>query len=487
MRHYHEHTLQELMQALKTKEISALELTTACLERIATHDSYNCFLQVCPDLALQQAHIVDHNRGCYPSANLAGVPIGLKDVILLKGVMSCAASRMLEGFVPPYDATVVTHLKEAGAILVGKLNMDEFAMGSSNENSAYGPVLNPWDPTRVPGGTSGGSAAAVAARLVPAALGTDTGGSIRQPASFCGVVGLKPTYGRVSRYGVIAYASSLDQVGALATTVTDCAILTNIICGYDANDATSAQRAHPDFTRGLNHDIKGLRIGLPREYFGAGLNPEVENAITAATKTLANLGAELVEISLPRSEYAIATYYIIAPAEAASNLSRYDGIRYPRRAHGSTDLFDLYCRSRTEGFGPEVKRRILVGTYVLSSGYYEAYYQRAQKARQLIVDDFSSVFERQCDLILAPVAPTTAFKLGEKTNDPLQMYLSDVYTVPASLAGLPGISVPCGFDSKNLPIGLQLIGKPWDEASLLNVAYAYEQENDWYQRKPAGV
>jgi aspartyl-tRNA(Asn)/glutamyl-tRNA(Gln) amidotransferase subunit A len=376
-------------------------------------------------------------------------------------------------------------LVTAGTVSIGKLNMDEFAMGSSNENSAYGPVRNPWNPEYVPGGSSGGSAAAVAARMCPITLGTDTGGSIRQPAAFCGIVGLKPTYGRVSRYGVIAYASSLDQVGAFARTVRDCALATEAICGADPNDATSAQQPVPNFEAACGRSIKGLRVGLPKEYFIPGLSTEVRNSVDAAVKVLEGLGAIPVEISLPHTELAISVYYILAPAEASSNLARYDGIRYGHRATGDLDLKTLYSRSRREGFGREVQRRILIGTYVLSSGYYDAFYLKAQKVRSLLVKDFNDAFKNQCDIIAAPTAPTLPFRLGEKVSDPLTMYLEDIFTVPVNLAGLPGMSIPCGFSNEGLPIGLQLIGKPWDENTLFQVASAYEGSTDWHTRSPA--
>jgi aspartyl-tRNA(Asn)/glutamyl-tRNA(Gln) amidotransferase subunit A len=372
----------------------------------------------------------------------------------------------------------------AGTVSIGKLNMDEFAMGSSNENSAYGPVRNPWNPEYVPGGSSGGSAAAIAAGICPITLGTDTGGSIRQPASFCGVVGLKPTYGRVSRFGVIAYASSLDQVGGFAGNVKDCALITQAICGVDPNDATSATKEVPDFTKNLGQSIKGLRVGLPKEYFVSALDSDVNDALKKAIATLESLGAIPVEVSLPHTDAAVAVYYILAPAEASSNLARYDGIRYGHRAQGEYDLKTLYMKSRSEGFGREVQRRILVGTYVLSSGYYDAYYLKAQKVRSLIVKDFQDAFAQKCDVILAPTAPNAAFKLGEKVSDPMQMYLNDIFTIPVNLAGLPGMSVPCGFSKNGLPIGLQLIGKPWDEETLFKVASAYESATDWHTRRP---
>ncbi|OLD36198.1 MAG: aspartyl/glutamyl-tRNA amidotransferase subunit A, partial [Myxococcales bacterium 13_1_40CM_2_68_15] len=407
-----------------------------------------------------------------PAGPLDGIPIALKDIYCMEGVETTCGSKILRGYVPPYDATVVRKLKQAGAVIVGKLNMDEFAMGSSTENSAYGPTMNPWDLSRTPGGSSGGSAAAVAARLVAGAFGTDTGGSIRQPAAMVGCVGMKPTYGRVSRYGVIAFASSLDQVGPFAQDVRGVAYLLSAVAGHDENDQTSSRRPVPDYAAALGRDVRGLRLGVPREYFGEGVSPEVEHAVRAGIERLRGLGCEVRDISLPNSPHAIATYYIVATAEASSNLARYDGVRYGYRARAG-QLLEMYEKTRAEGFGAEVKRRIMLGTYALSAGYYDAYYLRAQKVRTLIRRDFDQAFAT-VDAVVSPTSPTTAFRLGEKLDDPLAMYLSDVYTVPVNLAGLPGISVPCGFDSKGLPVGLQLIGKPFDEETLLRMARAAE-------------
>jgi aspartyl-tRNA(Asn)/glutamyl-tRNA(Gln) amidotransferase subunit A len=419
--------------------------------------------------------------------SLLGIPGAIKEMILTKGLETTACSKILNGFVPPYSATVVQKLESAGSLVLGKTNQDEFAMGSSNETSANGPVKNPWDHSRVPGGSSGGSAAAVAACLAPYALGTDTGGSIRQPASFCNIVGIKPTYGRVSRYGVIAYASSLDQVGPMARSVRDCAEITQVLCGHDPHDSTSVPRNLPNFVEGLGKSIKGLRLGVPREYFIKGLDATVESSVRSAIAKLVEQGAEVVDISLPHTELAVAVYYILAPAEASSNLARYDGVRFGYRAEKPTGLEDLYARSRSEGFGTEVKRRIMIGTYVLSSGYYDAFYLRAQKVRTLIAQDFQNAFRDSCDVIVCPTAPTTAFKIAEKVTDPLAMYLNDVFTIPVNLAGLPGMSLPCGFDAQGLPIGLQLIGKPWDEETLFKAAFAYESATDWHKRLPNGI
>jgi aspartyl-tRNA(Asn)/glutamyl-tRNA(Gln) amidotransferase subunit A len=412
----------------------------------------------------------------------AHIPIALKDNICLAGQATTCGSNILAPFVPPYHATVSEKLLAAGIPIVGKANMDEFAMGSSNENSAFGPTRNPWDLERVPGGSSGGSAALVAAGAVPWALGSDTGGSVRQPASFCGIVGMKPTYGRVSRYGLVAYASSLDQIGPLTRTVTDNAILLNLIAGHDARDSTSSPAPLPDFTHLLGQDIRGLRIGIPTEMFGDGLAPEVKQAVDQAIAILHNLGAHIVEVSLPHTRYALAAYYLIATSEASSNLARYDGIRYGFRAEGVQNLEELYVQTRSQGFGSEVKRRIMLGTFALSSGYYEAYYKKAQQVRTLLIQDFEKAFS-QCDLMLSPTSPVTAFKLGEK-SDPLSMYLTDILTVTVNLVGVPALSVPCGFDSQGLPIGLQLMGKPLDEARLYQVAHAYEQATDWHQQHP---
>lgn len=473
-------TLSDIRCGLDSREFSSLELTKEFLGRIDANEDLNSFNKVCPEQALAAAKKADTKIKQKQSSALLGIPLALKDVILTEGIETNCASKILDGFIPPYNATVTQKVLDDGAVIVGKTNMDEFAMGSSTENSAFGPVKNPWNKSKVAGGSSGGSAVAVAAKLAPASLGTDTGGSIRQPASFCGVVGIKPTYGRVSRYGVIAYASSLDQVGVFGRNVTDTAILTNAISGWDKLDSTSVNCEVPNFLSQLKKNIKGLKIGLPTEYFDQGLNSEVESYIREAVDLLKERGAKIVDISLPHTEAAIAAYYIIAMAEASSNLSRYDGIRYRRRAENVSDLRDLYCRSRSEGFGTEVKRRIVMGTYVLSTGYYDAYYLRAQKVRQLIARDFMQAFEKKCDLIVSPTAPTTAFGIGDKIDDPLAMYLSDVFTVPVNLAGLPALSVPCGFDSSGLPIGLQLIGRPWDEATLFRTAYAFEQATEWH-------
>jgi aspartyl-tRNA(Asn)/glutamyl-tRNA(Gln) amidotransferase subunit A len=413
---------------------------------------------------------------------LTGIPIALKDIFLTSGIRTTCASRILENFIPPYDATVVAKLRERGIVLVGKLNQDEFAMGSSTESSYFGITKNPWNADHIPGGSSGGSAACIAARQATATLGTDTGGSIRQPASHCGCVGLKPTYGRVSRYGVIAYASSLDQVGPVTRDVTDCAIMLGAVAGYDPKDSTSVNLPVPDYMQALVNDVKGLKIGLPREYFIEGLDPEVKQAMDEAIATYKGLGAEFVEISLPHTDYAVATYYLIATAEASSNLARYDGVRFGYRNSEARGLIDMYMLSRDEGFGAEVKRRIMLGTYALSSGYYDAYYLKAQKVRTLIMEDFTKAFET-VDVILTPVAPTPAFKIGEKTSDPLQMYLSDIFTIPVNLAGTCGISVPAGFSSKGLPIGVQLIGRPFGEETILRAAYAFEQNTEWHKRK----
>ncbi len=477
-------TLPELRQALDKRSVSALELTNALLSRIEARRSLNAFLEVCPESARAEAKIADEKIAKGEKSALLGIPVAVKDMILTRGIKTTCASKILSNFTPPYDATVTSKLRNSGAIIIGKTNLDEFAMGSSNENSAFGAAANPWDESRVPGGSSGGSASAVAARLVPMALGTDTGGSIRQPASLCGIVGIKPTYGRVSRYGVVAFASSLDQVGPLATTVRDCAISTQILAGHDTRDATSANLPVPNFEAVLGREIKGLRVGIPKEYFVKGVSAEVESSVRAAVAKLATLGAEIVEISLPHSALALSVYYIIAPAEASSNLSRYDGIRYGHRAANTKDLTDLYSRSRSEGFGREVTRRILIGTHVLSTGYYDAFYLKAQKVRTLITQDFKNAFASACDLIACPTAPHTAFKKGEKASDPMQMYLEDIFTIPVNLAGLPGISVPCGFDTQGLPIGLQLIGKPWDEETIFKAAYAFEQSTAWHTRSP---
>ncbi len=471
---------------VRRREISAVELTRAALDRIeSVEPRVGAFLTVASDEALAAAAEIDRRvaAGDDPGP-LAGVPVGLKDNICTTGIRTTAASRILEGFVPPYDATVAARLRQAGAVLVGKLNCDEFAMGSSTENSALGDTRNPWDHERVPGGSSGGSAAAVAAREVHASLGSDTGGSIRLPASFCGVVGMKPTYGRVSRYGVIAFASSLDQVGPLARDVADAALVLQAVAGHDARDSTASQRPVPSFTEALDGGVRGLRLGLPKEYFVEGMQPEVESAVRNAVATLESLGATVEPVSLPHTEYAIATYYLVTSAEASSNLARYDGVRYGLRTAGGGGLGEMYERSRAAGFGREVKRRIMLGTYALSAGYYDAYYLKAQQVRTLIRRDFEQAFER-VDALVSPVAPSTAFRVGERTDDPLTMYLSDILTIAVPLAGIPALSVPCGLDGAGLPIGLQLIGKAFDEATLLRIAAAYEAASDWKLRGPS--
>lgn len=479
-------TIHQAAALLRKRELSAQELTHSVLDRISALDSQvHAYLTVIAQEALQQAEAADRVLSSSPSPPpLCGIPIAVKDVILTQGVRSTAGSRILENFLPPYDATVVQRLREAGAILIGKVNCDEFAMGSSNEHSAFLPTRNPWDRSRVPGGSSGGSAAAVSADLALAALGTDTGGSIRLPAAFCGVVGLKPTYGRVSRFGVVAYASSLDQVGPITKNLEDCALMLQALAAHDPKDSTSVNTPAPDYLAHLTHGVEGLRIGIPKEYFVEGVQPEVEAAVQQAIAQLAALGAHPIPISLSHTEYAIATYYIIATAEASSNLARYDGMKYGYRTPSATGLEATYYQSRAEAFGSEVKRRILLGTYILSAGYYDAYYVQAQKARTLIRQDFLDAFS-QCDVIATPVAPTTAFRLGEKTDDPLTMYLSDILTIAVNLSGLPALSLPCGFDGQHLPIGLQLIGQPFKEEMLLQTAYAYEQATPWHTHKPS--
>ena len=477
-------TLHDAGEKLRKHEFSSLELTDAVFRRIAeTDDKIHAFITLCRDSALEQAKQADERlkRGGN-TPPLLGIPIAVKDNFLTRGLRTTCASKILGDFVPPYDATAINRIRASGAVITGKTNLDEFAMGSSAENSAFFPTRNPWDKERVPGGSSGGSAAAVAADQCIAALGTDTGGSIRQPAAFCGVVGLKPTYGRVSRYGIIAFASSMDQVGPITKDVRDCALMLEAIAGHDPADSTSADRPVPRYSEALTGDVKGLRLGVPKEYFITGIAPEVEQAIRAAIRLLEKNGAVVEEISLPHTEYAVAVYYIVATAEASSNLARYDGMRFGHRA-GGKDLLETYMLSREEGFGPEVKRRIMLGTYTLSAGYYDAYYLKAQRVRALIKQDFHAAFQR-CDAILTPTAPTTAFKIGEKTQDPLQMYLSDIYTISVNLAGLPALSLPCGFDANGLPIGMQVIGKHFDETTVLRLAYAYEQSTEWHKRKP---
>ena len=483
----HDLTVAELAARLRGKEVSAVEVARHFLARAKSHEALGAYLALNEELTLAQARAADERIAAGEVAPLLGVPVAHKDIFVTRDFPSTAGSKMLQGYQSPFDATVVARLAQAGAVTLGKLNCDEFAMGSSNENSAYRAARNPWDPQRIPGGSSGGSAVAVSARLAPAATGTDTGGSIRQPASFCGITGIKPTYGRASRYGMIAFASSLDQAGPMARTAEDCALLLSAMCGPDPDrDSTSLDVPAEDFARSLNQSVEGLRIGVPREFFGAGLAADVRAAIDGALQEYRRLGAQLVEISLPRTELSIPVYYIIAPAEASSNLSRYDGVKFGHRAGQYGDLTDMYQKTRAEGFGDEVKRRIMVGTYVLSHGYYDAYYLQAQKIRRMIADDFQQAFA-SCDVIAGPVAPTVAWKLGERADDPVANYLADIYTLPGSLAGLPGLSVPCGFGAGGMPVGLQLIGNYFGEARLLNVAHRLQQVTDFHQRIPVAA
>jgi aspartyl-tRNA(Asn)/glutamyl-tRNA(Gln) amidotransferase subunit A len=478
-------TIHEARTLLSRGSISAVELTEAVLERILEVDnSIRAYLTLTPEEALEQARCADARLAGGDAAPLLGIPLAIKDVLCTAGIPTTAGSRILEDFIPPYDATVVARLKAAGAIILGKTNTDEFAMGSSTENSAFFVTSNPWNLERVPGGSSGGSAAAVAADECLGALGSDTGGSVRQPAAFCGVVGFKPTYGRVSRYGLIAFASSLDQVGVLTKDVTDAAILLQVIAGHDPRDSTSVKLPVPDYVEALVGDLRGVRVGVPKEYFAAPevMQPEVEAAVRTAVDVLATLGAGVREISLPHTEYALPVYYLIAPAEASANLARYDGVRYGLRVEGG-GLIETYNATRGQGFGPEVKRRIMLGTYALSAGYYDAYYLKAQKVRTLIKSDFDAAF-REVDVIVAPTSPTTAFRIGEKVADPLQMYLSDIFTLSMNLAGICGVSIPCGFDAHGLPIGMQVIGQAFEEERVLRVAYAYEQATEWHLHRP---
>jgi len=481
----HRKSVTELLAALAAGEFSSEELTRSLLDRIEAHKDLNAFITVEPEAALATARESDRRRSAGTAAPLEGIPVAQKDIFCSAGMLTTCGSRMLGNFIAPYDATVISRFRDAGAVLLGKTNMDEFAMGSSNETSYYGAVKNPWAADAVPGGSSGGSAAAVAARLAPVATGTDTGGSIRQPAALCGITGLKPTYGRVSRYGMIAFASSLDQAGPMTRSAADAALLLSVMAGFDPRDSTSVERPVPDYSAGLGRDLKGLRIGLPREYFGEGLAADVGSAVEAALARYRELGAETVEIGLPNSTLAVPCYYVLAPAEASSNLSRYDGVRYGHRAEQYSDLRDMYMKSRAEGFGPEVRRRIMIGTYALSAGYYDAYYLQALKLRRLIADDFVRAFEH-CDVIMGPTTPTTAFDLGDKSDDPVAMYLNDIYTIPANLAGLPGMSIPCGFGADGRPVGLQIIGNYFDEERLLNVAHRYQLATDWHQKVPEG-
>jgi aspartyl-tRNA(Asn)/glutamyl-tRNA(Gln) amidotransferase subunit A len=479
-----DYSLAELQAALDAKKVSSVELTRGFLARIRQLDgTLNAFVAVDEETSLAQARAADERRARGEAGPLTGIPLAHKDIFCTRELPTTCGSRMLAGYRSPYDAHVIEQFARAGAVLLGKTNMDEFAMGSSNETSHFGPVRNPWDRRLVPGGSSGGSAAAVAARLAPAATGTDTGGSIRQPAALTGVCGLKPTYGLVSRYGMIAFASSLDQAGPLAKSAADLARMLNVMAGHDARDSTSVERPLEDYARALEAPLKGLRIGLPAEYFGAGVEPDVLARVREAIAWFESQGARTLPIELPNTALAVPVYYVIAPAEASSNLSRFDGVRYGHRAKEYADLVDMYCRTRAEGFGAEVKRRILIGTYVLSHGYYDAYYLKAQKVRRLIARDFSEAFKR-CDLIMGPTAPGTAFALGAKTEDPVQMYLNDIFTIPAPLAGLPGLSIPCGLDGRGLPVGLQIMGDYFAEARMLGAAHQYQRATDWHRRVP---
>ena len=476
----HKLSIAELSKGLKNKEFSSVELTQHFLDRIGV-SSLNSYITVTDELALSQAKQADLKIAKGISNILTGIPYAHKDIFCTMGVKTSAGSKMLDSFISPYNATITQKFNDANMVMLGKTNMDEFAMGSSNENSFYGPVRNPWDQDRVPGGSSGGSAAAVAARIAPFATGTDTGGSIRQPASLCGITGIKPTYGRISRYGMIAYASSLDQAGPMTKTAEDAAIVLNSMAGFDPKDSTSAQKETPDYTKNLGKSIKGLKIGLPKEFFSEGLDSNVEQVIMQSISEFESMGAKIHEISLPNSAYAIPTYYIVAPCECSSNLSRFDGVRYGYRCKDPKDLNDLYLRSRSEGLGEEVKRRIMIGTYALSAGYYDAYYLKAQKVRQLISEDFKKAF-KNVDVIMGPVSPTTAFEMGSH-KDSVSMYLADIYTLSANLAGLPGMSIPAGF-SKNLPVGLQLIGNHWSEETLLNAAHQFQLQTNWHSQLP---
>ncbi|HEX2829904.1 MAG TPA: Asp-tRNA(Asn)/Glu-tRNA(Gln) amidotransferase subunit GatA [Burkholderiales bacterium] len=483
----HRESLKSLSEALAGGKISSVELTQLFLKRIAGFNArYNAFVTVDEERSLAQAREADNARAAGRAGPLTGIPIAQKDIFCAKGWLTTCGSKMLSNFVSPYDAHVVERLNEAGAVTLGKTNMDEFAMGSSNESSFYGPVRNPWNVDCVSGGSSGGSAVAVAARLAPAATATDTGGSIRQPAAMVGVSGLKPTYGVCSRYGMIAFASSLDQAGPMAKSAEDMALMMNSMAGFDARDSTSLERPLEDYSRDLAKPLAGLRIGLPKEFFAAGLPADIAQSVEAAIADYRKLGATTVEVALPNMKLSVPVYYVLAPAEASSNLARYDGVRYGYRTPEYRDLEEMYEKTRAEGFGAEVKRRILIGTYVLSHGYYDAYYIRAQKLRRLIAQDFVKAFE-QCDVIMGPTSPSTAFRIGEKSSDPVQMYLSDIYTIGVNLAGLPGMSIPCGFDTQGLPVGLQVIGSYFDEARMLNVGHQYQLATDWHLRAPAGV
>ncbi|MDD5470842.1 MAG: Asp-tRNA(Asn)/Glu-tRNA(Gln) amidotransferase subunit GatA [Sideroxydans sp.] len=479
-----ESSLKQMGDALRAKQISSVELTQSYLDRMALlNPQLNAFITINPEMSLAQAKAADARLAAGTADALTGIPVAQKDIFCAKDWLTTCGSKMLHNFVSPYDAHIITQFNNTGAINLGKTNMDEFAMGSSNETSYYGPVKNPWDTARVPGGSSGGTAAAVAARLCAAATGTDTGGSIRQPAALCGISGLKPTYGVCSRYGMIAFASSLDQAGPMGRSAEDLALMMNVMAGFDERDSTSLQRDKEDYTRDLNKPLTGLRIGLPKEFFAEGMGADVAKAIEAAIAEYKKLGATIVDISLPNSKLSVPVYYVLAPAEASSNLSRFDGVRYGYRAPEYSDLADMYGKSRAQGFGAEVQRRIMIGTYVLSHGYYDAYYIKAQRIRRLIAQDFVAAY-KQCDVIMGPTSPSTAFKLGEKGDDPVQMYLSDIYTIAVNLAGLPGMSIPCGFGDNNMPVGLQIIGNYFDEARMLNVAHQYQLATDWHSRAP---
>lgn len=480
---YHS-TIHELQEKIKAGEVTASEIIASVYRRVEkVEGDVHAYITLTRELALEQAAAADDMIKKGDLRELTGIPIALKDILCTRGIRTTCGSRMLAGYIPPYDATVVEKLRDAGAVFTGKTNMDEFAMGSSNETSYFGITANPWDLERIPGGSSGGSAAAVAADECAAALGSDTGGSIRQPAALCGVVGMKPTYGRVSRFGLIAFASSLDQIGPFTKDVEDCAILMNVISGYDPRESTSVPAEVPDYRQFLSRGIEGWKVGVPREYFLAGIDPEVEAAVRKAIETIERLGAECISISLPHTEYCLAVYYIVAPAEASSNLARYDGVKYGFRAKSGRDLLEMYKKTRSEGFGPEVKRRIMLGTYVLSSGYYDAYYKKASQVRGLIKRDFEEAFQK-CDVIITPTSPTPAFRIGEKTDDPMQMYLSDIFTISANLAGVPGLSVPCGFTQSGLPIGVQFLAGHFEEGKLLQVASAYEKNANIEKRRP---
>ncbi|MBU0689182.1 MAG: Asp-tRNA(Asn)/Glu-tRNA(Gln) amidotransferase subunit GatA [Gammaproteobacteria bacterium] len=482
-----ESSLKQLGDALRAKKISSVELTQCYLDRMAQlNPQLNAFITINPEMSLAQAKAADARLAAGSADALTGIPIAQKDIFCAKDWLTTCGSKMLHNFVSPYDAHIISQFNNAGAINLGKTNMDEFAMGSSNETSYYGPVKNPWDTARVPGGSSGGTAAAVAARLCAAATGTDTGGSIRQPAALCGISGLKPTYGVCSRYGMIAFASSLDQAGPMGRSAEDLALMMNVMAGFDERDSTSLQRDKEDYTRDLNKPLTGLRIGLPKEFFAEGMGSDVAKAIEAAIAEYKKLGATIVDISLPNSKLSVPVYYVLAPAEASSNLSRFDGVRYGYRAPEYNDLADMYEKSRAQGFGAEVQRRIMIGTYVLSHGYYDAYYIKAQRIRRLIAQDFVEAY-KHCDVIMGPTSPSTAFKLGEKGDDPVQMYLSDIYTIAVNLAGLPGMSIPCGFGDNDMPVGLQIIGNYFNEARMLNVAHQYQLATDWHSRAPKGI